>query len=395
MSALKYWLWLTELAGLTNQTRLALLRHFPSPEDAYYADPEEVLLTEGITRAQAELLKNKDLSAADRVLADCQRLDIRLLTLQDAAYPGRLKNIYDPPCLLYVRGRLPVFDEEAAVAVVGTRDCTPYGIACAEKLGYGLAAAGAVVVTGLARGIDSAAARGALRAGGTVAAVVANGLDVRYPPESRYLYEDVAAAGVLMSEYPPGTEPARRHFPVRNRILSGLSVATVVVEAPARSGALITAGTALEQGRDVFAVPGPVDAPASVGCNRLIRDGAGVAAEAWDILREYEARFPDKLRPCGAERRPAVLGYQARQRQEAKPVPPSVSLSRSDLSLTDDQIALLRALPEEGPMLADDLIELTGIPTRRVLSALTVLEIEQLVIQHSGKRYTRAVTLTE
>lgn len=395
MSALKYWLWLTELAGLTNQTRLALLRHFPSPEDAYYADPEEVLLTEGITRAQAELLKNKDLSAADRVLADCQRLDIRLLTLQDAAYPGRLKNIYDPPCLLYVRGRLPVFDEEAAVAVVGTRDCTPYGVACAEKLGYGLAAAGAVVVTGLARGIDSAAARGALRAGGTVAAVVANGLDVRYPPESRYLYEDVAAAGVLMSEYPPGTEPARRHFPVRNRILSGLSVATVVVEAPARSGALITAGTALEQGRDVFAVPGPVDAPASVGCNRLIRDGAGVAAEAWDILREYEARFPDKLRPCGAERRPAVLGYQARQRQEAKPVPPSVSLSRSDLSLTDDQIALLRALPEEGPMLADDLIELTGIPTRRVLSALTVLEIEQLVIQHSGKRYTRAVTLTE
>ena len=395
MSALKYWLWLTELAGLTNQTRLALLRHFPSPEDAYYADPEEVLLTEGITRAQAELLKNKDLSAADRVLADCQRLDIRLLTLQDAAYPGRLKNIYDPPCLLYVRGRLPVFDEEAAVAVVGTRDCTPYGIACAEKLGYGLAAAGAVVVTGLARGIDSAAARGARRAGGTVAAVVANGLDVRYPPESRYLYEDVAAAGVLMSEYPPGTEPARRHFPVRNRILSGLSVATVVVEAPARSGALITAGTALEQGRDVFAVPGPVDAPASVGCNRLIRDGAGVAAEAWDILREYEARFPDKLRPCGAERRPAVLGYQARQRQEAKPVPPSVSLSRSDLSLTDDQIALLRALPEEGPMLADDLIELTGIPTRRVLSALTVLEIEQLVIQHSGKRYTRAVTLTE
>ena len=281
------------------------------------------------------------------------------------------------------------------MAVVGTRDCTPYGIMCAEKLGYGLTRGGAVVVTGLARGIDSAATRGALRAGGVTVAVVGNGLDVQYPPESRYLYEDVAAAGAILSEYPPGTEPFGWHFPVRNRILSGLSVATLVVEAPARSGALITAETALEQGRDVFAVPGPIDAPISVGCNRLIRDGGGLAAEAWDILREYEARFPDKLRREGARHQPAVLGYQARQKTEAKPVPPSVSLSHNDLSLTDDQIALLKAIPAEEPMLVDDLIELTDIPTRRVLSALTVLEIEHLVTQHSGKRYTRAVTLTE
>ena len=392
---LKYWLWLTELTGLTNQTRLALLRHFPSPEDVYYADPEEVLLTEGITRQQAALLKNKDLSTADRILADCQRLNIRILTLQDAAYPGRLKNIYDPPCLLYVQGRLPVFDEEVAVAVVGTRDCTPYGVTCAEKLGYGLTRGGAVVVTGLAKGIDAAATRGALRAGGVTAAVVGNGLDVLYPPESRYLYEDVAAAGAILSEYPPGTEPAGWHFPVRNRILSGLCLATLVVEAPERSGALITAGTALEQGREVFAVPGPIDAPTSVGCNRLIRDGGGLVSEAWDLLQEYEARFPDKLRPEESRHQPSILGYQARQKTEPRPVPPSVSLTHNDLSLTDDQITLLKALPEEEPMLVDDLIELTDLPTRRVLSALTVLEIEHLVEQHSGKRYTRAVTLTE
>ena len=394
MSALKYWLWLTELPGLTNQTRLALLRHFPTPEDVYYADPEEVLLTEGITREQAKLLEDKDCSNADRILADCQRLDLDLLTIQDAGYPNRLRNIYDPPCLLYVRGRLPAFDDEASIAVVGTRDCTPYGISSAEKLGYGLAAGGAVVVSGLARGVDSAALRGALRAGGTVTAVLGNGLDVVYPPENRYLYEDVAAAGALVSEYPPGTSPEARHFPVRNRIMSGLCVATLVVEAPARSGALITAGTALEQGRDVFAVPGPIDAPASVGCNRLIRDGAGLVTDAWDILGEYEPRFPDKLRREGAKETPAVLGYQARQKTEPKPVPPSVSISRNDYSLTDDQIRLLRALTEE-PMLVDDLIELTEIPTRRVLSALTVLEIEHLVTQHSGKRYARAVTLTE
>ena len=394
MSALKYWLWLTELPGLKNQTRLALLRHFPTPEDVYYADPEEVLLTEGITREQAKLLEDKDCSGADRILADCQRLDLDILTIQDAGYPNRLRNIYDPPCLLYVRGRLPAFDDEASIAVVGTRDCTPYGVSSAEKLGYGLAAGGAVVVSGLARGVDSAALRGALRAGGTVTAVLGNGLDVIYPPENQYLYEDVAAAGALVSEYPPGTSPEAKHFPVRNRIMSGLCVATLVVEAPARSGALITAGTALEQGRDVFAVPGPIDAPTSVGCNRLIRDGAGLVTDAWDILGEYEPRFPDKLRREGARETPAVLGYQARQKTEPKPVPPSVSLSHNDYSLTDDQIRLLRALTEE-PMLVDDLIELTDIPTRRVLSALTVLEIEHLVTQHSGTRYARAVNLTE
>ena len=393
MSALKYWVWLAECRGVSNQAVLALLRHFGSPEDVFYADTGEILLTEGITREQAKALEDHKLNKADKILADCQRLGLRILTIQDAEYPGRLQNIYDPPCLLYVKGRLPAFDEEAAVAVVGTRDCTPYGVACAEKLGYGLSSGGAVVVSGLAKGIDAAASRGALRAGGVTVGVVGNGLDVHYPYESRYLYEDIAAAGVLLSEYPPGTEPAGNHFPARNRIISGLSLATLVVEAPERSGALITAETALEQGRDVFAVPGPIDAPASVGCNRLIRDGAGLVSDAWDILREYAGRFPEKLKQDEAREQPAVLGYQARQKAEPKPVPPSLDLNKS--SLTDDQLNLLRAMSDEEPALVDDLIEQTGIPTRRVLSALTLLEMEQLVTQHSGKRYTRAVTLCE
>ena len=393
MSALKYWVWLAECRGVSNQAVLALLRHFGSPEDVFYADTGEILLTEGLTREQAKALEDHKLDKADKILADCQRLGLRILTIQDAEYPGRLQNIYDPPCLLYVKGRLPAIDEEAAVAVVGTRDCTPYGVACAEKLGYGLANGGAVVVSGLAKGIDAAASRGALRAGGITVGVVGNGLDVHYPYESRYLYEDIAAAGALLSEYPPGTEPAGNHFPARNRIISGLSLATLVVEAPERSGALITAETALEQGRDVFAVPGPSDAPASVGCNRLIRDGAGLVSDAWDILREYAWRFPEKLKQDEAREQPAVLGYQARQKAEPKPVPPSLDLNKS--SLTDDQLNLLRAMSDEEPALVDDLIEQTGIPTRRVLSALTLLEMEQLVTQHSGKRYTRAVTLCE
>ena len=390
---LKYWVWLSELKGLRNQTKLALLRRFGDPESIFYADADELLLTDDVERSQLKLLENHDLAPADRILADCQRLDIQLLTLSDAAYPGRLKNIYDPPALLYCKGRLPLLDDLLCVAVVGTRDCTPYGVACAEKLGFGLASGGAAVVSGLAKGIDAAAIRGALRAGGVTVGVVGNGLDVYYPHESRYLYEDVASAGILLSEYPPGTEPASGHFPVRNRIISGLSLAALVVEAPEKSGALITAATALEQGRDVFAVPGPIDAPASVGCNCLIRDGAGLVSDASDILREYEGRFVLNLKE--SREQPETLGYQARMAPEPKPVAPTLSLRHSDAELTDDQIAVLKALSDTEPMQVDDLTELVEIPTRRVLSALTVLEIDQYVAQHPGKRYTRTVTVIE
>ena len=389
---LKYWIWLTSLRGLGNQAVLALLRHFGGPEDVFYADEGELLLVEGMTRQQAALLANHDLTAADRILADCHRLGVRILTIRDAEYPWRLKNIYDPPCVLYVKGRLPAFDEEAVMTVVGTRSCTPYGISCAESLGYGLAAGGAVVVSGLAKGIDAAAIRGALRSGGTVVAVLGNGIDVHYPQSSSYLYDDVAAAGALISEYPPGTEPAGSHFPARNRIMAGLSVATVVVEADEfKSGALITARAAMEQGRDVFAVPGPVTATTSAGCIRLIQEGAGAVMNAADILQEYEARFPDKIRVERGTRLPSVTGYQTRQQPEAKPTPPTLDLQKANL--TDDQKALLQSLSNENPIQVDDLIEATGIPTRRVLSALTLLELDGLVEQHSGKRYTRTVTI--
>lgn len=394
MSALKYWLWLSNLPGLGNQVRLALLERFGDPEQIYYADRDQLALTDGMTREGLDALEDHSLKPADRILADCDRLDLRVLTLHDADYPGRLKNIYDPPCLLYLKGRMTLFDEEAAVAVVGTRSCTPYGVAAAEKLGYGLTKGGGLVVSGLARGVDAAATRGALRAGGVTAAVVGNGLDIAYPAENHYLYEDVAAAGALLSEYPPGTRPVGRNFPMRNRILSGLCLAALVVEAPLKSGALITAEAALEQGRDVFAVPGPIDAPASQGCNRLIRDGAGLVSEAWDILREYEGRFPEKLRAETSRQEPQVLGHQAPPEVPAKPALPVLQLSQSPVTLSDDQIVLLRVLTEE-PQLVDDLIEQSGLPTRRVLSALTVLEMDALIVQHPGKRYTRAVTLCE
>ena len=393
MAALKYWLWLTTAPGLSNRTKLLLLEHFSSPEDVYYAQPDELCLVEGVTKQQAQALADKSLTRAETVLADCAKDGQFIVTMDDAAYPGRLRDMYDPPVVLYGKGSMPLFDEEAAVAVVGTRKCTPYGTGAASQLGYELARQGGLVVSGLAKGIDGAAHQGALRAGGFTAAVLGGGVDVIYPPENRRLYEDIAATGVLLSEYPPGTEPKGSHFPVRNRIISGLSLGVLVVEAPERSGALITANTALEQGRDVFAVPGPINADTSRGCNQLIRDGAGLVTDASDILREYEGRFTLDLKEAREE--PETLGYQARTVPEPKPVTPALSLSRGDVELTDDQIAILKALSDTEPMQVDDLTELVDIPTRRVLSALTVLEIDQYVVQHAGKHYTRAVTLTE
>ncbi len=389
---LNHWVWLAT-REVSNQMKLTLLEHFGAPESIYYGDPEEYALVEGMKKQYLPTLKDKSLSGVDQILGDAERLGIRLLTIQDAAYPSRLKNIYDPPVLLYYKGMLPVFDEEAAIAVVGTRDATPYGIQATEKLSYGMASQGALVISGLARGIDSAAHRAALRAGGKTAAVLGCGIDVIYPYENRYLYEDVAASGSLISEYPPGTPPAGRHFPERNRIISGLSVAVLVVEAPEKSGALITAAAALDQGREVFAVPGQINAPMSIGCNRLIREGAGLASESWDILQDFFPRFAHKIRPSRVAE-PEDLEYHGESvlPGEAAEVKPQLDLAASDLSLTDDQILILKTLGDE-PIHVDDLVELTQIPTRRVLSALTILTVEELVEEQSGKKFTTRVQL--
>ncbi len=405
MSNLKYWVWLSALDGLTNLSRLRLLAQFGSPENVYYASEEELARVEGLSRGQVKRLEDRSLTEADRILGRCEALGLRVLTLQDAEYPSRLRNIFDPPVLLYMKGRLPAVDEEVSIAMVGTRGATPYGIRSAEELGYGLAKQGAVVVSGMAEGIDAAALRGALRAGGRVISVLGCGIDVIYPKENRYLYEDVAASGVLLSEYAPGTEPRGEHFPVRNRIISGLALGTVVVEAPdRRSGALNTAHTALEQGRDVFAVPGGMDAEMSRGCNRLIREGAALVTEAWDILREYQAVYPARVTAKVFET-PENLGYEARQKkadqrreakeQEEKTALRSISLSDPALSLSDDQIAVLRVLKTEDAMQADDVIEAAELTARRVLSALTVLVMDGFAEEESGKRFRRTVELKD
>ena len=390
MSALKYWVWLSALPGLSNVNKLQLLFAFSSPEELYYAAPEEVYGVEGLKKEQADALNNKSLEAAEKILGDCARENVFIVTMADALYPNRLRNMYDPPLMLYGKGNMPLFDEEVALAMVGTRKCTPYGVQCAEELGYELVRQGAMVVSGMAKGIDGAALKGALRGGGFPCAVLGGGVDVIYPKENEWLYQDIIAAGVVLSEYAPGTEPLSRHFPVRNRIISGLTLGTVVVEAPERSGALITAHTALEQGRDVFAVPGSIHVPTSAGCHQLIREGAALVQCAWDVLEEYQDSYPHKLHrlrgklppmPRSAdmpESKEAEKANEVNKVDEAEPASqlPTLDLRKGNAGLTDDQIAILHILPTDMPLLADETAERTGISIRRALSALTVLEID-------------------
>ncbi|NCB63973.1 MAG: DNA-protecting protein DprA [Clostridia bacterium] len=408
MATLTYWLWLTTRRGFRPEHAFQLLEHFGTPEGAYFADPAEYELLNLPDKARAGLL-DKSLDGAEDILGECDRLNIRVLTVQDAEYPDRLKHIFDPPAVLYVKGKLFRFDEEVAIGVVGTRHPTPYGVTMAGRLGFELAQHGALVVSGIAQGLDAAALRGALKGGGSVVSVLGNGIDVHYPRENQWLYEDVAAAGALISEYPPGTDPTRFSFPQRNRILSGLSLGVVAVECTReRSGTMVTMGLALDQDRDVFAVPGNADAPMSEGTNYLIRRGATLVTGGWDILQEYEGRFPGKIRALSSadpEVREARLADAPQEKSagaagsdkkavDKEPAVEYIDLNPRKAGLPDDQIELLSALGDKA-LTADDLVELAQIPAKRVLTALTMLQLKGFVAEKPGKRFESKVRITD
>lgn len=409
MSNLKHWIWLTQRKGLAGQNAIRVLEHFGTPELVHAADEEAYRLVGGLPDGAIRSLMNKSLDLADEILGDCDRLGIQLLTLQDATYPERLKAIHQPPMVLYWKGRQIAFDEELAIAIVGTRKATPYGVRAASRLSAELTRRGALIVTGMAEGIDASAVRGALKVGGPVVSVLGGGIDRVYPSKHKDLYEDVAAVGALVSEYPPGTEHKGEHFPIRNRIISGLSVGVVAVESGRSGGTLLTVGHALDQDREVFAVPGPIDAPESEGVNRLIQEGcAKLILNGDDVLCEFAQRFPGKLRPARdlspeVERQRlegAAIVPERRAPQKTKEKPSReheddvVYLRWADCKdkLTDDQRELLLAL-DAGEAQADDLVERTQIPARRVLSALTLLQIQGYVAEGSGKRFRAAVKL--
>lgn len=406
MASLKYWLWLTSRKGVDSVAALTALDYFLTPEQVYYADPEEYSQLPLRPAARQGLL-DKELDTAESILADCERLGLRVMTIQDGDYPDRLRQLSDPPAVLYIRGKVFHFDEEAAIGVVGAREPSEYGRMCAARLAMELSRGGALVVSGMAEGLDTCAVKGALKGGGAVVSVLAGGVDVPFPAQNRYLYQDVAAAGALISEYPPGTPHHGRHFPRRNRILSGLTLGVLAVECRPFGGTMSTVNHALEQGRDVFAVPGAIDAPMSEGTNRLIQQGAKLVTCGRDILEEYFSRFPAKL-AAGAPMKPEAARErlaQAAQAPEtaappkARPEPEEPARERiprqeQRTRFTDDELAILAALGS-GTRGADELVELTQIPARRVLSALTMLQVSGAAEEQPGRRFSARVELEE
>ncbi len=408
-----HWIWLSTRAHLSDRVKADLLQHFRDAEDVFYADAEAYAVVDGITAEALASLQDKNLNQAQSILRQCDENNIRILTFRDAAYPNRLRNIPDPPVVLYYKGHLPAFDSLPLIAVVGTRKATPYGLTTAKRMGYQIASCGGIVVSGMAYGIDGMAMQGALTAGERVIGVLGCGVDVVYPQSNRSLFADVEQHGCLLSEFAPGTEPFKWNFPKRNRIISGLSCGVLVIEAPLISGALITARQAAEQGRDVFVVPGNIDMPSCLGSNALLRDGAIMAGSGWDVMGEYEAQFPGRIQNrCKPGQQLAYPDEVIRAAQEAeKPLPkvaqkPKLFGRKKEKQkkeidntgsthyidaetkrppLSADEQSILHMV-EEGKTLVDDIMASAELPAGAVLAGLTMLEVKGLITRLPGKR---------
>jgi DNA processing protein len=282
---LKYWVWLSSLSSVPPAGRLKLIEIFGHPEMLWHVKAEHLAAVPFMTKSMFKQLQDESLrQKTQESMEKLQCCGIKALTIKDIDYPQKLKQIFDPPAVLYVRGRIE--KEMVCVAVVGSRKATSYGLNVARELSRQLSEIGLTVVSGMARGIDSCAHKGSKDFKGGTIAVLGCGPDIAYPSENRYLMEQIVQKGAVISEYPPGTRPMPQNFPARNRIISGISEGVVIVEAGVNSGSLITANFALDQGREVFAVPGNIDSINSVGTNKLISEGAKLIASVHDIVSE-------------------------------------------------------------------------------------------------------------
>lgn len=288
------WIWLAEKCGAGSMELARLIENFDSIGEIYLAD-YDTLVERGCSEHLAEKLADKGLDRAYKIVEDCEKHGVDVITYDDVRYPKSLASIKDPPAVLYCKGRLPSLNGELCISVVGTRSMSEYGMRTAYKIAYEIASSGAIVVSGMAFGIDAVAACAAIAAHGRTVAVLGCGIDVTYPKQHEKLKAAILENGAIISEYPPTTEPKRYHFPTRNRIISGLSQGTVVLDANENSGSLITAHTAIIQGRDVYAVPSNIDAENSAGTNKLIRDGAQAVLNGRDIIVNYAYLFEKKV----------------------------------------------------------------------------------------------------
>lgn len=436
-------IWFSLRCGVGNREFPELLERFGTPYDLYKADENE-LESLPCSLSLKTRLADKSLGEATRIMEFCRETGVGILFWQDEDYPASLRPLRDPPVLLYYRGKLPDLSGRLCISVVGTRSMSEYGKRIAYKIGYELGAAGTVVVSGMALGNDGVAAAGAILAGGSTVAVLGCGIDVTYPREHGRLFTEITAKGAVMTEFAPGTPPEGKNFPIRNRIISGLSQGTVVVEGDLRSGALITARTAILQGRDIYAFPGNVGETNSAGTNKLISDGAAMILRARDLLENYAFIYGDSLdmtkltraetrsdideagldrlgvcvrtekpkeelpptpapaygrrREATAESRrspapPKTAGTAKTEPKQAPAPPPSVP-ARGDASdrilksLTDTQRRIFEALPLDHAV-AIDYLTREGFTVGEIMAAMTVLEIKGLTVTLPGGLYSR------
>lgn len=381
---LVHWIWLATLPDMKWTHKLALLEHFSDPEELYFAqDLPEAL--------QHPSLENKDLRYARQVVKNCADRHIGILTIRDAAYPSRLRAIPNPPMVLYYKGTLPDLEEQPVIGIVGTRKASGYGNSAATQISRQIAACGGLVVSGGAAGIDTAALQGALDAGRPAVAVLGCGPDVVYPKSNVQLFEKLAENGCLISEYPPGTQPTPWQFPERNRIISGLSHGVVVVEAPQKSGALITAADAFAQGRDVFVVPGNIDVASCAGSNGLLQEYAHAVFSGWDVLKDYAPQFPGVKECTPAPHRPTdpqeipVTPVTTDKKDIDNPAPCAYSDLDTVLEKLDTISQNLVAAIGFSPIAVDEVIAKMDMPAAEVLKLLTKLALMGVVENHPGK----------
>ena len=372
--AVHFWLAFTRIEGLGNRGCHKLIEHFGSPQAAYMASLTELESCGISARVAQAIFSQAALKDAEREVEQAAKADCELIAFDSDDYPPLLKQIPDAPLLLYVRGNVKVLSQYA-VAVVGSRRPSAYGSSAAHRLAHDLAQRQLVVTSGLARGVDSAAHRGALEAKGNTVAVLGSGIDVIYPRENKSLAAEIAKSGAVISEFPLGTGPTPENFPIRNRIISGLSLGVVVVEAAEYSGSLITARLALEQNREVYAVPGNITSAQSFGPNHLIKQGAKLVDQWMDVIEEFPPEVRIQLLPPAEASEGEPIGVHTASLFEA--------------SLAPEHKAVLEVLRADQALFVDDIAVAAHVPGPKVLGALLHLEMNGLIRQLPGKNFIR------
>lgn len=395
-----YWVWLQQSLGYANSKIRTVLKFYTNIEDFYTGGEREWILCGCFSRAEISALESNTIEAAEEILKKCENLGYKVITIVDDDYPLLLKEIYNPPAVLYVNGDISILKNKLSIAMVGTRNSTPTGVQTAFTISAELASNDIVVVSGGAMGIDSASHKGALQVGGKTICVLGCGINYNYLLRNAEMRRQAAENGAVVSEYPPDTPPTRYSFPQRNRIISGISHGTVIVEAGEKSGSLITANLALEQNRDVFAVPGNITNATSFGTNKLIKFGAIPVTDTNDILEQYDGYGVDRSEST----RENIGAYKdvindipvkkniAQQPEvdsinkpnEIKNAKPKLSVDLSDCSNGADTVY---NIIKDTPVSIDDMVNKTNFSVSKVMQLLTELEILQYIERKSGGVY--------